>query len=34
MDVYAGWPGSVHDARVFTNSSVLAKCEKGTLLPN
>ena len=34
MDVYAGWPGSVHDARVLTNSSVFAKCENGTLLPN
>ena len=34
MDVYAGWPGSVHDARVLTNLSVFAKCENGTLLPN
>ena len=34
MDVYAGWPGSVHDARVLTNSSVFAKCENGTFLPN
>ena len=35
IDVYVGWPGSVHDdARVLTNSSVFAKCENGTLLPN
>ena len=34
MDLYIGWPGSVHDARVLTNSSVLAKCDNGTLLEN
>ena len=34
MDVYVGWPGSVHDARVLANSSLFNKCEDGTLLPN
>ena len=30
--IYVGWPGSVHDARVFANSSVVEKIEKGQLL--
>ena len=25
MDIYIGWPGRVHDARVFSNSSIFAK---------
>ena len=25
MDVYAGWPGKVHDAPVFTNSDIYEK---------
>ena len=33
MDIYIGWPGSVHDAQVLTNSDLFAKGE-GTLLPN
>ena len=31
-DIYIGWPGSVHDARVLANSSVYEKIEKGELL--
>ena len=33
MDTYIGWPGKVHDARVFSNSSVYRKGREGTLLP-
>ena len=32
MDIYIGWPGSVHDARVLTYSDLFAKGEEGTLL--
>ena len=31
---YVGWPGKVHDARDFSNSSIYAKAQQGTLLPN
>lgn len=34
MDIYVGWPGSVHDARVLTNSKLFQEAEAGTLLPN
>ena len=34
MDIYIGWPGSVHDARILSNSSLFAKGEAGTLLPD
>lgn len=34
MDIYLGWPGKVHDARVFSNSSLYAKGQAGTLLPD
>ena len=34
LDIYVGWPGSVHDARVLVNSSLYDKCESGNLLPN
>ena len=34
MDVYIGWPGKVHDARVFTNSSLYHKGMAGRLLPD
>lgn len=33
MDVCIGWPGKVHDARVFTNSSLFAKGRNGQLFP-
>ena len=33
-DVYTGWPGSVHDARVFSQSSLYRKGTSGTLYPN
>ena len=32
LDIYVGWPGSVHDARVFAHSSLYNKGESGTLL--
>lgn len=32
IDAYAGWPGSVHDSRVFRNSPITAELEK--LPPN
>ena len=34
MDVYIGWPGKVHDAHVFVNSSLYHKGKSATLLPN
>ena len=34
IDVNIGWPGKVHDARVFANSSFYHKQQAGTLLPN
>ena len=34
LDTYIGWPGKVHDARVFSNSCVYHKGREGTLLPN
>ena len=33
LDTYIGWPGKVHDARVFSNSAVYQKGREGTLLP-
>ena len=34
IDVYVGWPGRVHDARVFANSSLYQKGQNGNLLPD
>ena len=33
-DVYTGWPESVHDARIFVQSSTFKKGRNGTLYPN
>ena len=34
MDVYTGWPGSIHDARVLMNSTLFLKCDSGAYPPN
>jgi len=34
MDVYIGWPGWVHDARLFKNSGLFKKASQGQLLPD
>ena len=34
LDVCVGWPGSVHDARVFAHSSVYNEIEHNNILPN
>jgi len=33
MNVNVGWPGSVHDARILSNSEVFNRGEAGTLVP-
>ena len=34
LDVYTGWPGSIHDARVFAHSPLSKQVTDGKLLPN
>ena len=34
IDICIGWPGRVHDARVFANSTLYTKGEIGRLFPN
>ena len=33
IDINVGWPGKVHDARVFANSTIFKKGEAGNLFP-
>ena len=33
MNVHVGWPGSVHDARILSNSEMFTKGETGMLVP-
>lgn len=34
IDAYVGWPGRVHDARVFANSSLYQRGQSGSLFPD
>lgn len=34
IDIYLGWPGGVHDAKVFVNSTLYKRGQDGTLLPD
>uniref|UniRef100_A0A8C0J8B7 DDE Tnp4 domain-containing protein n=1 Tax=Chelonoidis abingdonii TaxID=106734 RepID=A0A8C0J8B7_CHEAB len=33
-DIYTGWPGKVHDARIFRNSGMFRKLQAGTFFPD
>ncbi|XP_074832015.1 uncharacterized protein LOC142001060 isoform X2 [Carettochelys insculpta] len=33
LDIYVGWPGSTHDARVFRKSGLCRRLEVGTYIP-
>ena len=33
-DINVGWPGCIHDATVFANSSLFEKASNGTILPS
>ncbi|XP_074870724.1 hepatic leukemia factor isoform X1 [Carettochelys insculpta] len=33
LDIYVGWPGRTHDARVFRNSGLCCQLEAGTYIP-
>ena len=34
LDICVGWPGSVHDARVFVHSSLYKKITENQLIPD
>ena len=34
IDINVGWPGSVHDSRVFSHSTIFKRITEGTLLPD
>ena len=34
MDINVGWPGKVHDAQIFGNSSFYHKANSGMLFPD
>ncbi|CAM5133407.1 unnamed protein product [Natator depressus] len=34
IDINAGWPGKVHDARIFQNTGLFRKLQAGTFLPD
>ncbi|XP_050818238.1 uncharacterized protein LOC127055383 [Gopherus flavomarginatus] len=34
IDIYTGWPGKVHDARIFRNSGLFMKLQAGTFFPD
>ena len=33
-DINVGWPGSVHDVRVYANTDIYSRGQAGTLFPN